>query len=99
MTTRSGRARFGCSLDLAHVCLAGLMRRRWIGLWGGLSSVLGSALASDAAVLSLTFLCLGLLIRPIRSSWRPISGWVGLAVSLCLRPGDRAWYVRSRDAT
>ena len=70
----------------------------WIGLWGGLSLVLGSELASHAAVLSLTFLCLGLLIRPIRSSWRPISGWVGLAVSRGLRPGDRAWYVRSRDA-
>jgi len=47
---------------------------------------------------SLTFLCLGILIRPIRSSWRPISGWVGLAMSRGLRPGDRAWYVRSREA-
>ena len=69
----------------------------WVGLWG-LGLVLGSALASHAAVLSLTFLCLGLLIRPIRSSWRPISGWVGLAMSRGLRPGDRAWYVRSREA-
>ena len=70
----------------------------WVGLWGGLGSVLGSALASHAAVLSMTILGLGLLIRPIRSSWRPISGWVGLAVSRGLRPGDRAWYVRSREA-
>jgi hypothetical protein len=70
----------------------------WVGLWGGLGSVLGLALASHTAVLSLTFLCLGLLIRPIRSSWRPISGWVGLAVSRGLRPGDRAWYVRSGEA-
>lgn len=70
----------------------------WVSLWGGLGSVLGSASASHAAVLSLTVLCLGLLIRPIRSSWRPISGWVGLAMSRDLRPGDRAWYVRSREA-
>ena len=70
----------------------------WVGLWGGLGSVLGPALASHAAVLSLTFLCVGLLIRPIRSSWRPISGWVGLAVSRGLRPGDRAWYVRPGEA-
>ena len=70
----------------------------WVALWGGLGSVLGSALASHAAVLSLTILGLGLLIRPIRSSWRPISGWVGLAMSRGLRPGDRAWYVRSRSA-
>jgi len=69
-----------------------------VGLWGGLGSVLGPALASHAATLSLMFLCLGLLSRPIRSSWRPISGWVGLAVSRGLRPGDRAWYVRSSEA-
>ena len=70
----------------------------WVGLWGGFNWVLGSTSASHAAVPSLTFLCLGILIRPIRSSWRPISGWVGLAMSRGLRPGDRAWYVRSREA-
>ncbi len=70
----------------------------WVGLWGGFNWVLGSTSASHAAVPSLTFLCRGILIRPIRSSWRPISGWVGLAMSRGLRPGDRAWYVRSREA-
>jgi hypothetical protein len=67
-------------------------------LWGGLGLVPAPALASRATILSLAFLCLGLLIRPIRSSWRPISGWVGLAVSRGLRPGDRAWYVRAGEA-
>ena len=70
----------------------------WVCLWIGQGSVLRLASASPAATLSLIFLCLGLLIRPIRSSWRPISGWVGLAMSRDLRPGDRAWYVRAREA-
>src|SRR6266446_3711874 len=66
----------------------------WVGLWGGFSWVLGSTSASHAAVPSLTFLCLGILIRPIRSSWRPISGWVGLAMSRGLRHGARLVIVR-----
>jgi hypothetical protein len=70
----------------------------WLVLWGGLNLAPAPALASHAAILSLTFLCVGLLIRPIRASWRPISGWVGLAVSRGLRPGDRAWYVRAGEA-
>jgi hypothetical protein len=70
----------------------------WLVLWGGLNLAPAPALASHAVILSLAFLCLGLLIRPIRASWRPISGWVGLAVSRGLRPGDRAWYVRAGEA-
>lgn len=67
-------------------------------LWGGLGLVAGPALVSHAAILSLTFLCLGVLIRPIRACWRPISAWVGLMVSRDLRPGDHAWYVRAGEA-
>jgi hypothetical protein len=70
----------------------------WLVLWSGLNLVPAPALASHPAILSLAFLCLGLLIRPMRASWRPISGWVGLAVSRGLRPGDRAWYVRAGEA-
>ena len=55
-------------------------------------------LANHAAAVSLGCLGLGLAIRPVRVRWRPVSGWVGLAVSRGLRPGDRAWYVRSRAA-
>jgi len=29
----------------------------------------------------------------IRLRWRPVSAWVGLALSGRLGPGDRAWYV------
>src|SRR5262249_20738818 len=70
----------------------------WIGLWAGLTLAPGTEWLSHAAVVSLAFLILGALIRPIRSSWRPISGWVGLTMSRGLRPGDRAWYVRSGEA-
>jgi len=31
-------------------------------------------------------------------SLAPISGWIGLAVSRSLRPGDRAWFVRDGRA-
>jgi hypothetical protein len=70
----------------------------WTGLWGTAVSVLGRALARETAVLSLILVCLGLVVRPLRARWRPISGWVGLAVSRGLHPGDRAWYVRAHQA-
>src|SRR2546422_8743834 len=70
----------------------------WISLWSASRALLGPILASHAAVVSLACLALGLAIRPVRVRWRPVSGWVGLAVSRGLRPGDHAWYVRSRQA-
>jgi len=70
----------------------------WINLWGAWAAFLGPILTSHAAVVSLACLALGLAIRPVRVRWRPVSGWVGLAVSRGLRPGDRAWYVRSGEA-
>ena len=70
----------------------------WIGLWGALAALLAPILARYAAAVSLACLALGLAIRAVRVRWRPVSGWVGLAVSRTLRPGDRAWYVRSRQA-
>lgn len=70
----------------------------WIGLWGALVSVAGPARAKQAAVLSLVLLALGFVSQPLRVLWRPVSGCVGLAVSRRLRPGDRAWYVRSGRA-
>ena len=68
----------------------------WMGLWGALVSGLGSA--RQAAVLAVALVGLGVAIRPVRVLWRPVSGWVGLAASRGLRPGDRAWYVRSHQA-
>ena len=70
----------------------------WMGLWAAWVTILGPAAARHAAALSLAFLGLGLVVRPIRILWRPISAGVGLTVSRGLNPGDRAWYVRSSRA-
>ena len=69
----------------------------WLGL-GVLLAIAGTFSAGQAAVLSLALVSLGALMRRIRAFWRPISACVGLIVSRGLRPGDRAWYVRSRRA-
>jgi len=37
-------------------------------------------------------------VRPLRTRWRPLSGWLGLAMSRSLHSGDRAWYVRTHQA-
>ncbi len=70
----------------------------WIGLWGALVAAVGPAWAKHAAVLSLVLVALGIVSQPLRVLWRPVSASVGLAVSRRLRPGDRAWYVRSGRA-
>lgn len=67
----------------------------WACLLGALTPGLGTG---GAAVLALALLCLGLAIRPLGACWRPISGGAGLVLSRHLRPGDRAWYVRAREA-
>ncbi len=69
----------------------------WLALWAVLSGLLGLGIARGAIV-SLVVVFLGSLVRPLRVLWRPVSGGVGLAVSRELRAGDRAWYVRSRQA-
>jgi hypothetical protein len=38
------------------------------------------------------------MLQPVRVRWRPVSGYVGIAVSRGLRPGGRAWYVRADRA-
>src|SRR5262249_56196598 len=68
----------------------------WMVLWGVGACVLGSPSATAAAILAVAPVALGLAIRPIRMLWRPVSGGVGLLVSRRLRPGARAWYVRSQ---
>jgi len=50
------------------------------------------------ALTSAGLLALGVMLPPLRTHWRPISGWMGLAVSRSLRPGDRAWFVRDGRA-
>jgi hypothetical protein len=69
----------------------------WAVLWAVLAWLLGPA-SPPAAVASLLLVTLGALLQPLRVLWRPVSGCVGLVLSRRLRPGDRAWYVRSRHA-
>lgn len=69
----------------------------WLGL-GGLLWIPGTFSAGQAAVLSLALVGLSFLTRRIWAFWRPVSAYVGLTVSRSLRPGDRAWYVRSSRA-
>src|SRR5580765_485894 len=70
----------------------------WAGLWGLGAAVLRRGLAGEAAGLALILVGLGFVVRPLRTRWRPLSGWMGLAMSRGLHPGDRAWYVRPHQA-
>ena len=69
----------------------------WLGLWA-LAYWLLDLTPIAAGALGLAVVGIGSQFRPLRTSWRPVSGTVGLAVSRSLRPGDRAWYVRSQHA-
>jgi hypothetical protein len=70
----------------------------WLSLWGVLASIPGTVSAGWAAAVAFVLVGLGFLALRIRVFWRPVSAYVGLKVSRGLRPGDRAWYVRSHRA-
>src|SRR5215471_13878594 len=46
------------------------------------------------AALAALVAALSVLVRPLRTRWRPLSGAVALVKSARLAPGDHAWYVR-----
>jgi hypothetical protein len=71
----------------------------WAGVWGVALAALGEGSGGPAAMIALLAVGLGLALRPLRVRWRPLTGALGLAMSRGLRPGDRAWYVRARDAS
>src|SRR2546428_857620 len=50
------------------------------------------------ALTSAGLLVLGVLLPPLRTRWRPISGWIGPAGSRSLRPRDPGWVVRGGRA-
>lgn len=70
----------------------------WALVWGAVLLVVGQARAWEAAALAAAIVGLGLAVLPIRTRWRPISGWAGLTLSRGLQPGDRAWHVRPQQA-
>lgn len=67
-------------------------------LWIVAVAMMGSHLGTEAGLISLGLVCLGLAIHPVRARWRPLTGWIGLALSRTLRAGDRAWYIGGREA-
>src|SRR5215510_919505 len=70
----------------------------WVVLLGVVAAFLPAEPARTIVIGSLTLLVIGLMLRPLRLRWRPISGWVGVIVSRPLRPGQRAWFVRDGHA-
>lgn len=70
----------------------------WVVLFGIVSALLPEQSGGNIAVVTSMLFVLGLMLRPLRLRWRPVSGWVGLAVSRPLRPGHRAWFVREGRA-
>ena len=70
----------------------------WLVLSVIAASVMPRPSAGPVALTSAGLLVLALMLPRIRVRWRPVSGWIGLAVSRPLRPGDRAWFVRDGRA-
>jgi hypothetical protein len=85
-----------------------LGRRRWLRwgdalvawalLWSVSAVALGPERLEAAALVALVLVGLGAGLQPLRVRWRPVTAWVGLRISRGLRPGDRAWYLGTRDA-
>ncbi len=71
----------------------------WAAAWAALTWLEPPLPPSWIAALAAVLTAIGISIQPLRVVWRPLTGAVGLAVSRHLRPGDRAWYVRSRQAS
>jgi hypothetical protein len=70
----------------------------WVVLLAVAAELLPEPPGRIIVVTSLVLLVIGLMLRPLRLRWRPVSGWVGVAVSRSLRPGQRAWFVRDGRA-
>lgn len=70
----------------------------WVVLLGVTAALLPEQPARTIVVGSLALVVIGLMLRPLRLRWRPVSGWVGVIVSRSLRPGQRAWFVRDERA-
>ena len=84
--------RWASALRLADALAA------WLAAWAMLVALVGATATADLGVVSLVVTACLAVIRPLRVRWRPVSAAVGIAMARALRPGDRAWYVRPRQA-
>lgn len=64
-----------------------------LAIWGVVTLALPSVSLGPLAVVAAFGVLLGVLARPLRSRWRPVSGAVALVLSARLSAGDHAWYV------
>src|SRR5207244_12288555 len=70
----------------------------WLVLAVLAASVLPRPSAGSVALASAVVLVLATMVPALRIRWRPVSGWISLAVSRPLRPRDRAGFVRAGPA-
>ncbi|HEY3100461.1 MAG TPA: hypothetical protein VGL14_16225 [Methylomirabilota bacterium] len=70
----------------------------WIVLFAVVVELFPDTARGPLALLAAALLGVGVWLLPLRLHWRPVSGWVGLAASRSLRPGQRAWFVRDGRA-
>ena len=66
----------------------------WLAVWGVVAFGGSRARPLVGVVLAAASVVLLALVPPLRTRWRPVSAWIGLAVTRRLRPGDRAWWVQ-----
>jgi hypothetical protein len=71
----------------------------WLTVWVTVMVALPGAALDASALVALVVVVAGVIVPPLRDSWRPASGAVGLAISSGLRPGDLAWYVDANGST
>jgi hypothetical protein len=70
----------------------------WLGVVILLAAAFGEAVVVAEMLVAAVAVALAAAMTAVRVRWRPVSGVVGFLVSRALRPGDRAWYVRSARA-
>src|SRR5437660_11501878 len=70
----------------------------WLILAVLAASVLPRSSVGSVALASAVVLVLATMDPALRLRWRAVRGWIRLAVSRPLRPGDRAWFVRDGRA-
>src|SRR3972149_7757968 len=66
----------------------------WLAAWATLAAALDVGPDAQAGLAAVATGLLA-LVPPIRVRWRPVSAWVGLAMSVRLGPGGRARCSRS----